>query len=657
MAAKAHTNTLRWSRNRGRNGWDIPSDVSPEMSCESMNLLLEKNTLGRKRRGSKPQTFSGDAIGTYEALHRFVPGQDDTAAEAFIVSIESATNKILRVAGGTSASNLTRKDDIATNPHLVRAAILNGKFYLAYDSTVNRLHVFDPALSTSTVRRAGLATPAAPSVANTGSGSYAATLRYYRIEWRVKVSSTVQRRSLLGTATSFTPSGSGTHARVTQPTVPSEGETHWAIYGSADDEDYYELAEVAIGTTTYDDNETPASYDDNTAAPDEGTFTPFPSVKYLLSTGDRLIGFGVWETSAGDSLAPKPGRIYFTPVLDTTDSDDDERISNTLEFKGYIDFSRNAGAEDRAIAGPLDGTFLAFQSRGIAAFIQTGAANQPYQRVTRTNELGAVSQESTFMGEDEEGAPCIYFVDPVRGPYRYGSSGFQWLGYDVQDVWATVNLAATVRVAAGVYDAELRAVIFGLATGSSNVLNEFLVFFVREGMATSVEGVRGGWVRWQNAATPFTFRCLAMLPEELAATMSRSLKPYAGHSTKLLRLNDESVQQDDSSSFQAYATSPAFNMGRMQFHKRLAEPYLQALAVSGVTITQTWTRNHGDETGRTSTVSLTPTGSQTRVVRKFEGGELVDADHAQVTLGDGSAANNAWTMDEWIAPFEMQEAL
>lgn len=655
MASRASQYTpLRWSHNRGRNGWDVPTDVAESMSAESMNVDLERGTLGKKRRGSATQAFSGDSFTGYNAVFRFVPGQDDTAAETHIVSTD-ATAKILRVAGGTAASNLTLKDNIATSPHLTRTAVLNGKLYFAYDSSVNRLHVYDPSLSTTTVRRAGLATPGAPTVADQGSGTYPQTARYYRIAWQVKSGSTLKYQSLLGTATAvFTPSGTGASARVTQPSVPSEGETHWIVYGSVDGDVYYEVsASIAIATTTYDDTADPDDYDTGTAAPDEGASTPFPSVKYLLSTGERLFGFGVWETSAGDSLLPRAGRLYFSPVLDSTDADDDERISNTTDFQGWIDVSRNSGGEDRALAGPLDAMVFAFQSRGIWAFVPTGDLSQPYERIPMSPELGAVSQESTFSGEDEVGRPCIYFLDPARGPYRYGARGMQWLGYDVQDIWATVNLAATTRVAAGVYDPEQRACIFWLATGAANVLSESLKFFVREGVSSGAE-VRGGWVR-QAEASASTFRTIALLPETFGAAMSRTLKPYLGNSTVLNRWNDESVQQDAGVSHRSYVTSKAYDLGAMHQRKRLETAYLQAGASSGVTITQSFTRNFGDETARTSSVLLTAAGTETRVIKRFQDAALNDANIIQTTLGDSAAANVSWTLDEWIGLVEPME--
>jgi hypothetical protein len=330
-------------------------------------------------------------------------------------------------------------------------------------------------------------------VANTGSGSYTATLRYYRIVWKTMSGSTLQRRSLAGPSVSFTPSGSGTHARVTQPTLPSEGETHWSVEGSTDDDLFYVLsADIAIATTTYDDNVAPADYDAGEASASEGAFTPWPSVKFLATDGNRLLGFGVWESAAGDSLTPRAGRVYFSPVLDSSDYDDDERVSNVNAEggqQGWIDVGRNAGGEDRAIAGPINGQILVFQSNQITALSPTGDSVTPYRRAWVNKDLGAASQWSTFMGQDENGRPCVYFLDPQRGPYRYGDRGFEWCGYDVQDLWAIVDLSNAVPPH-GVWDKTQRRVNWMFKTTDVSTVGRLIVLCVDACEPTTVTGVR-----------------------------------------------------------------------------------------------------------------------------------------------------------------------
>lgn len=646
---------VQWLRCKGRNGYDVPAELPDDMAVEARNVVIVRGTLGQKRFGSSAQSFTGDSFSGYNLLARFVPGQNDAAAELHWVS-RDATPKIMRVAAGTAADELTLADNIASLPQNASTATLNGKLYWAYDSSVNRLHVFDPDGSTTTVRKVGLAAPGAPSVANTGAGTYAATLRYYRVQGLVKSGSDIRLESNLGTAQSFTPSGSGTAARVTAPTF-TEGETHWRVYGSEDDTLYYLLStsDIVVATTTYDDSVNPTDYPDYDAAPPEGAFTPWPSVKFLLSTGDRLVGFGAWETSAGDAMVPRNGRVYFSPVLDSSEMEDDERVSNSLSQKGYIDVGRDSGAEDRALAGPMDGQVFVFQSRGVYMLVPTSNAQTPYRRIVLSSSLGAVGQWSTFVGEDEAGRPCIYFLDPERGPYRYGAGGFQWLGYDIQDIWPTVNLSAANRVAVGEFDLSRRRCIWLVATGASDDPDTALVFYAREGIPTRTEGVRYGWTTWDGDICGA--RTMVMFAETIGATMSRRLKPYMGFASALLKTDVSSTTSDNGTAYRAYLTSKAWGLEPLQHKKTIHEAWVQAATSDGVDLDLALIRNYGDIANQDSEESLTPAGNETRILKRYADAELADAWTFQMRVGDAEAIANTWHVDRVVAKVDSTDEL
>jgi hypothetical protein len=375
-------------------------------------------------------------------------------------------------------------------------------------------------------------------------------------------------------------------------------------------------------------------------------------VKYLATDGNRLLGFGAWETSAGDSLAPKAGRVFFTPVLDSSGLHDDERVSNTTELEGWIDISRNSGSIDRGISPrPVNGVFHVFLSRGIHMLVPQESAVTPYRRVTLSSELGAVSNQSIVMAEDESGRPCLYFLDPELGPYRIGAGGVQRCGKDVQDIWDTVNQGATSVVAWGMYYKALNLVLFGVATGVNNDPDKILAFDVTEGRLVDADGIRGGWTVWDGDFA--SARCGCMFASSLGASMGRSLVPYTGKSatTKLLRYNP-SATQDDSTSFDGYVTSRAFTGDTLPKDKQVLKAYLLASAESGVTITQAYIRNFGDETNRTDTALLTAAGSESKVLRRFESPDLTGAHTFQVKLGDASAAATAFTLERWWAEYK-----
>ena len=156
--------------------------------------------------------------------------------------------------------------------------------------------------------------------------------------------------------------------------------------------------------------------------------------------------------------------------------------------------------------------------------------------------------------------------------------------------------------------------------------------------------LRGGWSNWTGGFADA--KCAVVFSNTCAGTRSKTRVPYVGKNsgTVLLRYN-ESVNTDNSTSFQASVTS---GVVAQETHAiELVRAYLRAAASTGVTIQQSLIRNLGDETARTSTVSLTPTGSQTAVLRKFEDAALQDGDAIQVTLGDSAAADTAWSLLGW----------
>jgi hypothetical protein len=651
---------ISWTENRGRDGWSgSPLQIRTDMSAEAVNVTLYNGGLGTKRGGSTIMAESG--LSEHNAMFEYVPGQDLTAAELFTVD-NSATKKILRCVAGSSTTktdvSLTLADAITSEAYNAVAVALNKKLYIAYKSGVNRLHVFDPSTSTTAVRRAGLAPfAAAATVANTGGGAYPATLRYYKTRSTEQQSSVTTRRAEANASVSFTPSGAGTAARITRPTAVGESETHWEVYGSTDNVTFYgPIATIAIATTTYDDSSTPSSwattYD---AEPVAGQQTPFPSVRSLATDGTRLIGFGAYETTAVDYALPgKNGRVYIGPAIDSSDTHDDERISNTTEIQGWMDVARNSGYVDRGITPkPVNDRFYVFQSSGVYALIPTQSPAAPYRRVVLDSQVGAVNQQSIVLGHDRTGGACAYFLDPTLGPFTVGGSdGLKWCGKDVKDKWDLFNRDSTGTVPAfGLWHPDRNMVLFWIATAAGNPPDTILVLDVTEQYVDKDGDLRGGWTVWTGGLFPAA-RCGVMFSNTLAATRSRNRVPYVGldSGTTLLRY-DESVTSDNGTAFQASVTSGA--LAAEPYGIEVQRSYLRAGASNGVSIQQSLIRNTGDETARTDTVLLNPTGSQTNVLKKFEAAALQDGDTFQVQLGDASAVASAWSLLAWDATIKI----
>ena len=639
-----------WNKNRGRNGWDPPLEVGQDQSVESVNVTLYNSGLGTKRGGSQRINFG--TTGT-NALYEHIPGQDHSAAELFAVD-NAAVKNVYRSTTGVpdvpGFNPMTLADAIVSEAYNVSFATLNGKLYIAYDSAVNRLHVFDPNNATTfVVRRAGMGTPAAPTVATLGGAGLTFT-GTYKVAFTEQQSGVTMRRSELSDAAALSITDD-LGIRVTKPAGLSEYETHWEIYRLNTDGIYYLLTTLAVGTTTYDD--TSATPPSDTAEPSAGANTPWPSVKYLATDGNRLLGFGVWETTAGDSVTPHNGRVYFSPVLDSSELHDDERLSNTTEVQGFIDVARNSGAVDRGITPkPVNNVFYVFQSLGVYGLIPTESDVTPYRRVSLTSSVGAVNNQSIIVADQKDGAGAVYFLDPVKGPYTIGGRfGLKWCGKDVKDIWDTVNRDTALIPAWGLWYPDRNIVMFAIATGTNTTPDTMLILDVTELYVDEDGDLRGGWTVWTGDFAES--RCGVMFSQTFASPRSAVRVPHVGTDDSafdaLLRY-DEDLQSDDDVAFQAYVTSGALAQDTLDVELRRS--YLAASAEDGVTIQQSLVRNFGDESNRTSVQVLTPEGDETTVLRKFDDAALQDAWAVQVTLGDDSAVASSWTLYQWRAELE-----
>lgn len=637
----------------GRNDTDPPMSLRADQAVEMLNVDWKGTTFARKRGGSVSVSLSGGTAfgGWVGFLHRHVPGADDAAAELW--GWDSDGTPLKRLTGGTTWADVTLDDATISSPWLHSAASFNGKLYLAYDTSVDRLHAWDPDLGSPRVRRVSFATPAAPTVANTGAGAYAATLRYYRVRWLHLNGTTVTRRSEPGPSQSFTPSGTGTAARVTQPTVAGEGETHWEVEASTDNATFYRLSQVAIATTTYDDSAATSTYSSNALSDPSGMHSGWPSVKYLLTDGNRLIGAGAWEPSGAIS-GGKSSRVWFSPVLGSADSGDDERVPNQTNQKNWVDLNEKDGGAITGLGGPLNGIVYAFKQHDIWKLRPTGDVAAPYLPRKIRDDIGCIFHQSITIGEDQVGRPALYFYSH-RGPYRVTMEGsIEYLGRDNEVTWQSVNLGAAIPVVALYYPA-LHQVWWWIATDGVNDPDVKMVFDVQKGYPDEQGQIRGGWLKHTGTSADVGSACL--FSNTLGASMSKDLKPYGGviSSTVVVKC-DTTDLEDPGVDFQAYIKSrPVITAGDLGRKVGLAEPYLLAKALSGVTLTLTTDRDFGAET-RTHTATLTASGSETRVLKKFEGGEVGEADVIQVQIGDGAAQEGAWSIDALVVPVLRQES-
>src|SRR3990167_8769376 len=299
----------------GQNNTDPPTALQDDQCILAQNVEFVDSMLGERRRGTSAITLpsgisSRDRV-TF--LYRHLPSSDETAAELWVLGVTGTTTAVL-VKKTTTWSTITISDTATLtgfSQYRWQAVSIHGKLFLAYDTGTDRLHVFDPSISTTALRRVGLAAPgAAPTAADDGSGAIE-NARYYRVRYAIQVSSVTVLRSEPSAVLTYDPTATD-GVIVTKPATISENETHWELEASTDNSNFYRIATTVVGTTTYTDTTADGTgYTSGTLSEDTGDYELIPSARYLSVDDDRLIWAGSWEDddfAARVGLSPESGR-------------------------------------------------------------------------------------------------------------------------------------------------------------------------------------------------------------------------------------------------------------------------------------------------------------------------------------------------------------
>lgn len=625
----------------GRNGADPPQTLSDTECAEALNVDWFNSPFGRRRGGVATVSLTNSPFtGTMSSLFRHVPTTLETSAELWGTD-DAATPVIGRLAGGTAWATPTLKDAPTGNGWDFTYASLNGVLFMAYQSAVDRLHCWDPVLAK--VRRTGLAAMGTPSVADTGGGTYAAVLRYYRVRLTEQRAGVTVRRSEPSASASFTPSGGGASARVTQGTVAGEDETHWEIEASTDNATFYRIGTVVIGTTTYDDSVVTTAYSNSPLSATIGTYTLQKSYKYIAVDQGRLLGFGAYTSTNPQS------RIEWSAVVGSSDVSDVERVP----IGNYKGLDENDSGFATGLVGPVNGSFFAFKYRQFWKGTPTGNVSTPYNWIPLDKTMGAVGPQAIKVGEDERGNATIYFMS-FRGPWRYGLMGKEYIGKRVEDKTLGANSGTTLSLGASrvvshfQWYADLRQMWMWVATGTSNDPDTVLMYTVGRaalfGSASHEPTVPGGFSIFTGGVA--TARCAVMFSNTIGATMSRDLKPYIGSTSAVNTIGKANTgTQDFGVNFQAYLDTKAYDPWGTAFYGTVAAVQLTAAAANGVSVQVTTTADFG-VSATADQASLTPGGSETRVQPALGGAvALAQMQNVRFRVGDGGAVNAGWQLD------------
>lgn len=642
---------------------DSPQTV---LEADNLNFLTEAFVSMRNAFSDESLTSSG-FTGEIQWLARHVT--NDGVEEMWAAANNSGTVACARkVAGVWSAVTLTDTPAFGSLTQM-HSVSFNGKLFLAYDSAVNRLHVWDG----TSVRRVGLIVSGVGSAANQGAGAYAATARQYRFSQRLKVGADIISESELSAAISFTPSGAGASVRLTQPTVVDSA-THWVVYGlvsSAGDvyDLYEELAETIYGST-FDDSVAPASYAGD-APPVLNSNIPPPSAKYLATDSTRLIMAGAWEsTSTAGQTTPATNRVWFSRPLAATDVGDDESVPDGLWL--------NIGD-----AGPVTGLgsiytdVYAFKFGSTHKLVPTQDPDGPFSRVLISDNFGAVGQRCIANGETEDGFSAIFFADD-HAVYRlaYGAvvPFSEQVGRDMRAQPITVDAS---WIAYDPYRRVLLVQMSNFATGIVGSYSAFLTDAVKKKWSGfSIAGQTSGWTLGASSLGISTILAggnATIRATVVATNTDGTLRLYGGGQTNasasLLQSWGKRNALDGATAFTAKVRARrTFGPGR---RATVSAPTLyyrnpQDTAAGTMSCTVSFVRNYNEET-RSQTFTMETTQDDNGIsLKEIKLESLACADvsvldavismaYTPTVPGTGWDSIVTPTIDAMVVPFKTQE--
>lgn len=630
----------------GLNNAESPSLLRDDQCTRVENIDFGRAALGGKRAGSTAIDLTGSTLaGAVTALFRHTPSNDETAAQLWAIAMSGSTPIINYKDTAWHAVTPLTMSITGARRYAIDAQSLHGKLFLAYHpSSGNRLAVWDG----TSLRYAGLAAPAAPVVADTGAAGSYDTVRYFRVRGVVLSGSTVLRRSEPSTATTFTPSGSNTGATLTKPTF-SENETHWEIEASLDNSTFYRIAREAVATTTYTDTTAASTgYSSGVLSDDIGDYTVPYAPEFLAADEDRLLMAG------SRTNADYASRVTWTPVYtdpagisDTAYTGNDERLQEDTD--PFLDLDNHDGGPITDMSGPVNGYIHVFKLSQIFKLIRTGQRTQSYRAIKITSSMGAIKR-SVIEGRDEQGRPCLYFLDPLVGPCRMGANGIERCGRDIEGTWRgtaadpdnRVNLSAS-QVCHGVYYPLLNQVCWWLATDGADTPDIKIVAEVGE-FRRGEDGVRRGWGIHTGPSAEALCSCLFAGNIDDGAARSLDLKPFIGRAgTDLIHMCDTGTT-DNGTPFQSVIVSKPYLLGNLLRKVGVLAGAIMAGVSTAKSVVVTLIRDGGLESNPV-TVPLSPTASEDRIVKELDNLKMSGIRTVQVQIGDDNAVDSSWEVD------------
>lgn len=615
----------------GQNDDDPPHSLPDDQVVLAENVEFWSSTIGERRRGCSTVVIDGSNLNLVDVIIHLTPhyplGAEVSEAELWAVGATlDVVTKVARRASDGTWSDIPPVDAIlSATPDVLRidSQSVHGKLYITYKSGYDRMHVWDG----TTLRRTGIAEAGSPpTVIDTAVGGSYTGDRTFRVRFITKSGSDVILRSNPSPEVTFTPAGSFNGAIITRPTAPGDSETHWEVEADDTTGNFYVIAEVALGTTTYTDTTLdPLDYADGDLSEDAGDYDNIPSVKYVKVDQDRLIFGGSWEDPEKDS------RVSWTPVAGATGVGNDERIP--LDTDNFVDLDWMDGGGLTGLSDPLNGSFYAFKLGRIYKLQRTGRVDGAYEAFLLSKSRGALPG-SIITGIDEYGRGCVYFLDPSIGPTRISGQGIQAMK-NLLGTWNRVNTAAALTVCHGIYYPDKQQVHWWLTVDSEDNPNFRIISQVNEVRSTT-NGTERGW----SVATGRSSEawCSAVIPEVIVeedGTLGLGFRPMIGLDTP------DYIQRMDSGTTDAgvayrgiIRTKPYILAGLLNRWGAMAAALLAtAISDPSVLLNVKFIRNFGIEENDVTTDFL-PVSVEDIVIKQFDNLRMSDVKALQVEFSD-----------------------
>jgi hypothetical protein len=621
------------------NDSDPPIALADDQCTLAQNVEFHRSTLGERRRGAVEIDLTGSDLESCDRivwLHRHLPTTDQADAQLWALGITDPSTAILAYKD-TSWHTVAMGDALTidgVSEYQVEGVTLHGKLFIAYKSSVDRLHVWDG----TSLRRVGLAAPAAaPTGADSGSGTFATT-RYYRTRETVQSGGSTIIRSEPSAVLTKAPSGSGSGITVTKPTTANTNSTHWELEASLDNSNFYVIATTAIATTTATDTTAAAtgyatSFD---LSEDIGDYEPPHSARHLIADEDRLVIFGSFED---DDLASS---VSWTPVFNATGVGNDERI--TLDPVSNLNLDGSEGGPITDVSSAVAGEIWAFKDYHTYKLIRTGIRTRAYEAITISKQRGAIPG-SVVEGVDESGNPALYFLDGSVGPCRAARTGIQTCGRDVWETFQDINLDAANVVCRSLFYPTNQQVQWRIAINSGDVPSIALVLQTNE--MRSVEGgeARRGFSKWTGPSCGALACCLFSDNIDADTDRSRVLVPFIAVEGDGLIWRLDTGDDDNGTEYAARITTKPFAPTQLKTQFEIKTATLVGKATSGATLVVSAIPDFGATTTEiASDVDLTPAGSEAHVVRHKDDLSIAELTTVQIDFADTATPGARWEL-------------